>query len=1584
MNSSNYSEEIKRNAAKRVSALTFNVVSFVLFPYLIMCAWITRIVLYLCLPCLESQSEKDYAKSKYYTRIRNSKNATNRKHKALHVYAKNSSSKKKSVRNNGKTLDSQSSVLFADLGENVFANTIQETCKEYFKSFTSGNFEFPTVEICKEYFNSIKLGDFSLPFITGEQFNLLWEKFKEFFYGIPLLSILYEDLPLILRCDIAKTLCTLLSMIVTLGWLPKIDYKIRGVSIFESEAMRQSVSITAIYDVLTKLVSLLKEALMKFPEHGVKAFYLDEHKLKYELEIATLRAQKVLIDVGRDTTMDALEFDRRIEEAIQETLKQMAVAQGHEKSVLNNTLKEFKAIQASRTLAKRDYIREKPYGILLYGGSSVGKSAMSNALIRYVLEVNGLDSSPRSVIVLNEFDKFQSEYRTYHSGVIFDDLCNGTPDKQEGNPLMKIIQFINNSPQAALNPNVEMKGNVMVEPRVCLATTNVKGLNAAVYSEEPISVSRRFDLIITQKVRPEFCKRGTEMLDSSKVYAKFGDELFPDFATFDIEYATTVPNQADRKKISYQFHQFEGRTMEGVDIRTMLRFLKSDSAKHFLEQRRFVRSQKANEIITLCSCGSPASLCKDCVLESQFCQFPDLLKPLLECEEFIYSLITKGLLCLLDTTAGQGLLIYHVRKTLLSYYRNMFEMYCIKLNIALAVILQLLFFGVLGARFILVCLCIFVLITYIIYMCIKNQIKRKIKNLPRVSTWIRNLDFRTKVKILSFIGGVSTLTAIIKFVRYMKTLPVAQAAAPIRIFPKEGASIEEDHPKWGVSGMKEREKAFKIDPDLPHDTMCMTADQMFNSLKRRQMNLRIDLGDSFTFCNTVPLISNVLVIPNHIIPTKACKACISKPGAPYKNVYIQPESTYNIPKTDFALWYLPELGDQKDITAYLPNNIPHGKTFEAFLMYNNNGTIERYDKMLVNRSTSRSDMGGSFESITYEFPGQTFNGLCGATVVAKDLKQNPFIGGFHLAGKGSSGAAGFLTRTQVLDAIKQLNKRPGIMVSHSAQAFKTTIMGINVGPLVEPHEKSVVHQLKPEAKCVVFGQHNQPRSTPSSKVVTSMISESVVKNLGLPKIHGPPCEMRDDRHKLVDVEGKSDTAYAFQLDSFNKAYEDFEKQILDGLTKEDYAQIGKMSIDAVLAGYDGVNGINSMEFGTAAGFPLKGTKRQFVCESQRFVEGISCPRDVDEEILEEVRRIEEELKNGNRINTVFKASLKDEPVKIGKTKVRVFAGSNMPFTMTERKYFLSLSALMQKKKELFECACGVNVYSPEWDELMKGVFRHGKDRIVAGDYKAFDTRMSPRFMLAAFKILIRIAEESENFDEEDLTIMRGIAAEVCNPTYDHFGVLIQFLGSNPSGHPLTVVINSLVNSLYMRYCYYEIAKQDKWWKVPSFNKVVALMTYGDDNIMSVAKKYDAFNHTRVSSILAEAGLTYTMADKEAESVPFITADEAGFLKHNAVYDHEMGLYRAVIEENSIQKTLHTHIKSDVLTEEMHSASAITDVLDKYFHFGEEFYNKRKCQLEEVARECGLIGYIGELKTYEEQMIRFCDKYSWPLPSKYQP
>jgi hypothetical protein len=485
-------------------------------------------------------------------------------------------------------------------------------------------------------------------------------------------------------------------------------------------------------------------------------------------------------------------------------------------------------------------------------------------------------------------------------------------------------------------------------------------------------------------------------------------------------------------------------------------------------------------------------------------------------------------------------------------------------------------------------------------------------------------------------------------------------------------------------------------------------------------------------------------------------------------------------------------------------------------------------------------------------------------------------------------------------------------------------------------------------------------------------------------MHDKPYEMKDIMHKEVDIEGKTHTAFIFDSTLIDKAVIDFDLTLKQGL-KDKLHLLGKLEDDVVLAGLDGVVGINSMNFSTACGFPMVGPKTKVVSISKRKVEGISCPRDIDPKVLVEIEKLEQTLLSGDRINAIFKASLKDEPTKIGKKKVRVFAGSNIYFIMLVRKYYLSISALMQTNKEIFECAVGLNVESPEWTTMMKSIYKYGEDRVVAGDYKSFDGRMSPRFMLASFKILINLAEVSGNYDRDDLIIMRGIATEICSPTYDYFGTILQFYGSNPSGHPLTVVTNSLVNSLYMRYVYYKIASEERWFYTPRFNKVVALMTYGDDNIMSVKKGYDTYNHTNIARVLAESDITYTMADKEAESVPFINGADAGFLKHNAVWNDELQLYRAVIEESSISKMLHAHGRSSI-PEDLHAACTIKDALDKYAHYGEGIYTLRREQLKKVALDSNIAGLVGEFPTYREQIHKYCDKYVWnenpyPIPDK---
>jgi len=539
--------------------------------------------------------------------------------------------------------------------------------------------------------------------------------------------------------------------------------------------------------------------------------------------------------------------------------------------------------------------------------------------------------------------------------------------------------------------------------------------------------------------------------------------------------------------------------------------------------------------------------------------------------------------------------------------------------------------------------------------------------------------------------------------------------------------------------------------------------------------------------------------------------------------------------------------------------------------------------------------------------------------------------------------------------------------------MKTEVLGVDFGPLTAPHDKCVVRDLPIDAKIRVHGSHNLPLSSPKSSVIVSQISKAVTSVMGIERLHGAPKDMGAVRHKEADIAGKVDTACRFDGALVQKAFVDYSCQ-LDKIPKTELAKVGKISDDINLAGADGVLGLNAMNFATSIGFPLKGPKTKHVTKSDRVVEGITCVRDMDPLIMEEVARLEAELLAGRSINTVFKAALKDEPGKLSKDKQRVFAAANTAFVILVRRYFLTIAALVQRNKEITECAVGTVVQSPEWTELYNHIGKNGWDRAIAGDYAKFDGRMSVQFMLMSFKLMIKIAEKSEKYDVDDITIMTGIASEISYPTYDYFGTIVQFFGSNPSGHPMTVVVNSLVNSLYMRYTYYAIAKDKGWWRTPLFSDVVALMTYGDDNIMTVAKGYDDFNHTAIAAEFLKVGITYTMADKDAESVPFVHLSEASFLKHFAVWDDDLELYRSPVEDGSIAKMLHTHIQSKVLSVEQSSAEAIQNVALKYFEFGRDVYAKRVEELQQVALEAGIQSYVTPIPTYDERMLWYKNKF----------
>jgi hypothetical protein len=1357
-------------------------------------------------------------------------------------------------------------------------------------------------------------------------------------------------------CPLFTSFYNLLSVLMGLGYASFVPAWMPLSKIVPRKDVAKSPTIMDLLEavmVLKRTFFLLTEKF--FEEGDWRVFIRASAQDSFEQEYAFLCAHYAVLSAGR-SHMDPHEYDRRLAELAIVLCEKLTSADEKAKLTLTQKLREVRSFQSRRTLDQRDTMRKAPFGVLLYGGSGVGKSSIVNIIVRTLLAHNNFDAGNNSVITLNEADKYQSEFRTHHNGVIFDDLCNTRSSKTTENPLNKVIQFNNNVPIAALNPVADMKGNVMIEPNVLCATTNVKHLDAWAYSNEPISICRRFHFTVTQTVKDKY-KDERGMIDPDKL-PLYGPNELPDYALFEVQ----VPIDDGKGGIGYHTITHKGKLLKDIGFRDLLVFLCGESEKHVAHQERMVKNHKEMKTLTKCEkCSMTSNLCA-CKKESQsFEAWITIPVFILDFEEQFCIWLEK---LIFPLTLLHWFSVVYVYKYSEFPFRKTVMLACLSFMTCLTLaeygwspvrMLLLFFFSILG-------LCVK---PYRIY---KNNLvhMREVLRLPRPCAYYNSLTTTQKLMVATAFGGC------IRILNKLRANRKTFKSQYDNTFVTEKCAPQEDRPFW--SDRNQRDYDFPV--DLTPIAKTTSAEQLNEIVSKRQMMLYVTNPQSnkISFCNVVPVSGNILLIPNHMVPDKNSEATIKKFNTFETKLILSPDACQKIEGTDLALWYCPEAGTHKDMTNLYPGDIPKNKKFAMDLHYFSASGLECKRNILGVRTRSTSHLGGTFESVEYSYPGETFRGLCMATLVAHTRKGS-FIAGFHVAGLGSEGAAAFVTRNMLLGAVKKFKQRPDILISHSAEVFSDVISGVKIGPIGPVHYKSACADLPSDSKALVIGSHSEPRSSWVSAVVPTMISSTVASVMGIPVKHGPPPNMSHPRHQRVDVLKKVDIAYKFDQSLIKKSVVDYVVGVRKALPKMEILNLRPLSTDEAFSGIDGVHGVNSMEFSTSAGFPYKGTKRNYITESEREVEGITCVYEVRPIISKEIAHMEEKLAQGKRLNTVFRAALKDEPTKLTKDKVRVFGACNMPLTFLVRKYFLMFSALMQKHREVFECAVGINVESPEWTKLVNHIVKFGKDRIIAGDYASFDSCMSSRFMLAAFNVIISICSDSDHYTERDVTIMRGLATEICSPTYDHFGTLIQFFGSNPSGHPLTVVINSIVNSLYMRYVYFAIAQRKLWWSPPPYNTVVSLMTYGDDNAMSVAKGYGWYNHTAIAEEFAKCGIKYTMADKEAKSKPYVGMAELSFLKHIPVWDKELKLYRAVIEEDSIAKMLHSHVKSNFMSEEMHSAEAIRNVASKYFQFGEKIYEKRVSQLYEVARVNGIAGFVGDLKSYSRRVDEFCAKYS---------
>lgn len=246
---------------------------------------------------------------------------------------------------------------------------------------------------------------------------------------------------------------------------------------------------------------------------------------------------------------------------------------------------------------------------------------------------------------------------------------------------------------------------------------------------------------------------------------------------------------------------------------------------------------------------------------------------------------------------------------------------------------------------------------------------------------------------------------------------------------------------------------------------------------------------------------------------------------------------------------------------------------------------------------------------------------------------------------------------------------------------------------------------------------------------------------------------------------------------------------------------------------------------------------------------------------------------------IYKDFPKDErkPIdKVYKGKVRLVSGSPMHYSISSRMYNMSFTAWFMEARILNGSAVGINPYSSEWDFLHKWLTCFNF-KAFAGDFKLYDVSHGEQLLSAVCTIINRWYDDGE----ENQRIRRVLFESLKVSHHICGNVIYTVIGTLPSGHPLTVIVNTIIHSLLVRLSYLKCFKE-----LVSYNSNVREVVYGDDGIVMVSKSISGlFNQKTFSTLVSSFGYEYTIETKgEEEQTILRDISDVSFLKRKFRFD----------------------------------------------------------------------------------------------------
>lgn len=1315
--------------------------------------------------------------------------------------------------------------------------------------------------------------------------------------------------------------------------------------------------------------------------HSIFANIPEAHA--YEKQYALIVGRYSAYENGKEKvlSMQAQEYLGTIVALIEKTETYLQSAHGAEKSVLTSKLKKLRELETG-VLESLEVItsRERPVTFLFHGDSGVGKTTMMPEILNILMRANNMDPSREYIVNLNPNDKYQSEIKSTHTVYVLDDIANTSPDFLQSSPLQILNDAINNNPRYALKADVSSKGKVLLMPKILVGTTNIKSLNAGTFSICPESVMSRWDAVIHVSVRPEFREEGTMRIDRSRI--PDDDTVIPDLWLFTVERTLSIKHEDPTRPNGYAFYvvRHQGVPLQDVGIGQLIQYLVATSNDVILHQQRVVQKMGISHSRELCPHRSHVSICPTCIaevvpgLEAQALTTGDLVSRITNYAVATYTHTPRWLMFFVGAVplSVGSLLRYGFVLTLFFKWRQFERMvyevlFKSTLLATLIVIVPWYFLDMtwLGALslFLVCAACIFV-------FGMKLHIHSLQRHLHRVPMHYISTR-RREIKWLKVASASSAAIALVYFLQKAMRMhrKVVGHGAEFAIPEKDEVPRENI---W--------KKVYVTPPSVATNLKTATPDQIYPLIRR-------DLGfatferkneDGLTMkmdCNLMPMQSNVWLMPYHVAAKKQTYVTVYR-GDPNAlgtsfSCKLSENMFERVANTDLCMLYLPSGGSQRDFTHLLPQGPTERNVAGHFIYRQKDGEIFECDLAMTPHVLVMPGDDQTYLSMKYNTPIATRLGMCMSPIFNKG--KHTYIVGFHIAGVTGTpeGYAAQLCYQQACAAIDRLFQKCKISFqAASDNGMQLEFPAYGVALTGGLHDKSAL-KFQEDGRVRTYGSHTGRRVTYRSRVGLTQISQTVEEVFGVPNRHGPPMNMSSWKpwQRIT-----SQWTHTKQLnpDLLELAAQDFERHIITGLeqcSEKERKRVHPVPLVVALSGVDEVYGVDSMNLASSCGFPINKPKSEIVFEMEDAIEGITRPLDVPQEVKDEVAEAEERLARGERVWFINKAALKDEATKIGKEKVRVFTCTQMAFLILLRMYFITICKFIMEHWSLFETAVGVNAMSAEWTQLTQVMLKF--DNIMAGDYIDFDNQMEAMETLCGSRIFLVVAKWG-GYDERQLTIMRGLCTEICYSLIEVNGEYDEFYGIQPSGHGLTVFLNGFVASIRGRYGYYHAYGGDP---PGPYAAHVSVITYGDDTKGSVSMCAEKYNHVSHHAAMKECGIGYTMADKTAEIVPYVTNEESDFLKRSSVWSDEFKQYMAPLQEASIYKALHCCVESKILSPEEHAAEVIRGANHEWFYHGKETFEDRHAKLLIVVDRHNLRAFLpeGVLPGYNELKKAYVDR-----------